>query len=81
LYIDFNAQDFVTYNEPENIYINHHGLEAAFKGVRISNAKKKHSELGKYFFEILYQYWTQKKHVSGPHEQFCCKKWINMFIG
>jgi uncharacterized protein (TIGR02757 family) len=76
----FNAQDFGTFiTSLKNIYINHHGLEAAFsKGQESETMQKSISEFKKIFFEIPHHYRTQK-HVSDPMNNSAAKR-INMFL-
>ncbi|MEC4114876.1 TIGR02757 family protein [Myroides pelagicus] len=73
----FNGIDFATFIVAlQNLYRNHHGLEAMF--VTDANLQLKISEFKKTFFEIEHLPRTQK-HISDPLKGSAAKR-INMFL-
>jgi uncharacterized protein (TIGR02757 family) len=76
----FNGQDLGSFiKNLQNIYQNHHGLEAVFaKNQAPASMQQSISEFKKTFFEIPHQYRTQK-HVSDPMKGSAAKR-INMYL-
>ena len=79
----FNSQDFQFFIKSlQNIYSNHHGLEAVFHKGQLKNSELNSmqsgiSEFKKTFFEIEHLPRTEK-HVSDPMSNSAAKR-INMF--
>ena len=76
----FNGQDLGSFiKNLQNIYQNHHGLEAVFaKNQAPASMQQSISEFKKTFFEIPHQYRTQK-HVSDPMKGSAAKR-LNMYL-
>jgi uncharacterized protein (TIGR02757 family) len=76
----FNGQDLGSFiKNLQNIYQNHHGLEAVFaKNQAAASMQQSISEFKKTFFEIPHQYRTQK-HVSDPMKGSAAKR-LNMYL-
>ncbi len=76
----FNSQDAVTFIKAlQNIYNNHHGLEAVFaKNQQAFTMQESISQFKKVFFEIEHLNRTMK-HISDPNAGSAAKR-INMFL-